>query len=124
MEQRSDTTCCQLDELPKRKERCPIRLSFAYPTGASNYSLRAEVYVDDGEAVYPALEKQRPSIERICDLKLQWESLENARASRVAVYLDRADPADRDSWPRYRDWAIKTLGELRHAFSAPINDLP
>ena len=98
---------------PSGKSGVRYGLSFAYPTGASNYSLRAEVYVDDGEAVYPELEKQRPSIERICDLKLQWESLENARASRVAVYLDRADPADRDSWPRYRDWAIKTLGELR-----------
>ena len=29
-------------------------LSFAYPTGASNYSLRAQVYVDDGESVFPA----------------------------------------------------------------------
>lgn len=46
------------------------------------------------------------------------------RASRVAVYLDPADPADRDSWPRYRDWAIKTLGELRHTFSAAIKNLP
>ncbi|MDE0603264.1 MAG: DUF4268 domain-containing protein [bacterium] len=109
---------------PSGKSGVRYGLSFAYPTGASNYSLRAEVYVDDGEAVYPALEKQRPSVERICDLELQWESLENARASRVAVYLDPADPADRDSWPRYRDWAIKTLGELRRAFSAPINGLP
>ena len=99
-------------------------LSFAYPAGATNYSLRAEVYIKDGEAVYQQFADQRAEIESACDLSLQWEPLEGSRASRVAVYLDPADPADRDSWPRYRDWAIKTLGELRRAFSATINGLP
>ena len=70
-------------------------LSFAYPTGASNYSLRAEVYLWDGEPAYEALEAQRAEIEAACDLELQWEPLENARASRVATYLDPVDPADR-----------------------------
>ncbi len=98
-------------------------LSFAYPTGASNYSLRAEVYIDDGESVYPALAAQRSAIEGTCDLELKWEPLENARASRVAIYLDPADPADRASWPTYRTWAVETLGKLRQAFSVPINEL-
>ena len=98
-------------------------LSFAYPTGASNYSLRADVYIDDGESVYPTLVAQRSAIEDSGDLELNWEPLENARASRVAVYLDPADPADRASWPTYRAWAVETLGKLRQAFSAPINEL-
>ena len=99
-------------------------LSFAYPTGASNYSLRAEVYVDDGESVFPALAAQRSAIEGACGLALQWEPIENARASRVAVYIDPADPTDRASWPAYRAWAVETLGELRRAFSTPIKNLP
>ncbi len=99
-------------------------LSFAFPAGASNYSLRAEVYIDDGESVYPALATQRSIIEGACDLALQWEPIEDARASRVAVYLDPADPADRAKWPEYRNWAVETLGELRRAFSDPIKNLP
>ena len=99
-------------------------LSFAYPTGASNYSLRAQVYVDDGESVFPALAAQRSAIEGACGLALQWEPIENARASRVAVYLDPVDPEDRTSWPEYRAWAVETLGKLRQAFSEPIKDLP
>jgi len=87
-------------------------------------SLRAEVYVDDGESTYPLLEAQRLRIEGECSRELQWEPLEDARASRVAVYLDPADPADRAKWPEYRGWAVKTLGELRRAFSGPIKDLP
>ena len=99
-------------------------LSFSYPTGATNYSLRAEVYVDDGESVFPLLEAQSDALDDVCTLELQWEPLENARASRVAAYLDPVDPADRESWPRYRVWAIETLGELRRAFAEPIRNLP
>ena len=99
-------------------------LSFAYPVGASNYSLRAEVYIDDGESVYPLLEAQRSTIEDSCGLALQWEPSENTQFSRVAVYLDPADPADRHSWPAYRAWAVETLGELRRIFAEPIGDLP
>ena len=83
-----------------------------------------EVHVLDGEPAYEALQAQRAEIEAACDLELQWEPLENARASRVATYLDPVDPADRPSWPEYRAWAIETLGDLRRAFSDPIRNLP
>ena len=99
-------------------------LSFAYPTGASSYSLRAEVYFDDGTSLYPAFETQRAEIDVACGLELQWEPLENAQASRVAAYLDPVDPEDRKSWPEYRAWAIDTLGELRRVFAEPIRNLP
>lgn len=99
-------------------------LCFPYRTGASNQSLRAEVIMDYGESVYPALESQRSAIEEACGLELQWERSEDTRSSRVAVYLDPADPADRDSWPEYRAWAVETLGELRRIFAAPIKALP
>lgn len=99
-------------------------LTFALPTGASNYSLSAHVYIDDGESLYPALEAQRPAIEAACGLALDWEPNETAKSSYVATYLDPADPRDRANWPDYRAWAIETLGELREAFAVPIKNLP
>lgn len=110
---------------PSGRSDVRYALSFSYPTGASNYSLSAHVYMDDGESVYPALEAQRSTIEEACGLELQWKPpSKNTRSSRIAAYLDPADPADRDSWPTYRAWAVKTLGELRRIFAAPINALP
>lgn len=100
------------------------RIGFAWPTGATNYSLRASVYIADGDSVLPLLEASRAEIEASCDLELRWESIENARASRVAAYLDPVYPADRESWPQYRAWAIETLGELRRVFAEPIKNLP
>ncbi|MCY3850209.1 MAG: DUF4268 domain-containing protein [Acidimicrobiaceae bacterium] len=99
-------------------------LSFSKPTGASNYSLSAHVYIDDGESVYPQLEAQRLAIEAACGSALEWDPNEAARSSYVATYLDPADPADRDNWPGYRAWAIDKLGELRQAFADPIQALP
>ena len=71
----------------------------------------------------PLLEISRAEIEASCDLELRWEPIENARASRIAVYLDPVDPADRESWPQYRAWAIEALGELRRVFAEPIRNL-
>ena len=109
---------------PSGKGGVRYGLNFAYPAGASNYSLSAYVYMDDGDSVYPALETQRSEIEATCGLALQWDPGENKQSSRIDVYLDPADPADRARWPQYRAWAIETLGELRQAFAPPIRNLP
>lgn len=98
-------------------------MNFSYPAGATNYRLRAEVYLPDGSSHYPQLLEQREAIEASCDLELYWEELEGAYASRIAAYLDPADPSDSDSWPRYRQWGIETLGKLRIAFDTPIKNL-
>ena len=109
---------------PSGKSGVRYGLSFAYPTGATNYSLSAHVYLDDGKSTYPALESQRSVIETACSLPLRWDPSENTQSSRIEVCLDPADPTDRDRWPEYRSWAIQTLGKLRQAFAAPIRNLP
>ena len=99
-------------------------LSFAYPTSATNYSLRAEVYLGTGESSFPVLLERKEELEAECDYPLVWEELENARSSRIAIYLDPADPAVREEWPNYRDWGIAALGELRRVFAEAIGELP
>ena len=75
--------------------------------------IRAELYMDDGEAALPLLAEHRESIEQAITEPIEWEPLANSKASRIAVYLDPADPADRDRWPGYRKWALDALGQLR-----------
>lgn len=108
---------------PAGRSGVSYSLAFAYPAGASNYSLKAEVHINDGESVYPELEAQRAEIEGACSLPLDWQPMEHAKASRIAVHLDPADPADRARWQEYRSWSIETLGELRRVFSTPIKEL-
>lgn len=109
--------------LPSGRSGVHYGIGFAWPTGATGYSLRAEVFLRDGEAAYRVLESQRAALDDACALKLQWEPIENARASRIAAYLDPVDPADREIWPKYRAWALEALGELRRVFAEPIRNL-
>ena len=109
---------------PSGRSGAKYVLSFSSPPGSSDYSLRAEVYLEDGATAYPLFEAHRAQIQAASEHELSWEPLEASRASRIATYLHPADPADRDSWPLYRDWAVDTLGHLRNLFSERIKNLP
>ncbi len=109
---------------PSGRSGIQYALAFAKPAGATSYSLKAEVNIDDGESLYPELETKRPEIDLDCTQDLRWERLEGKRRSRIATYLNPVDPDDRDSWSEYREWAIEALGELRRVFTEPIRGLP
>jgi len=49
-----------------------------------------------------------------------WEPLDDSKASRIAVYLENADPSDQAAWPSYRAWAIESLGRFRTALQPII----
>lgn len=110
--------------LPSGRSDVRYGLFFSNPTGALNYRLVAEVLVPNGEMLFPQLLEMREAIEGSCDLDLVWDPIEGKQASRVAVYLDPADPAQRHRWPEYSQWAVDTLGKLRDAFTEPIKSLP
>ena len=95
--------------------------AYALSFSQRKLNLSAQVWLTKRE--FLALKDQRSAIEDTCDLELQWEPRENNRSSCVAVYLDPFDPADRDKWPTCREWAIKTLGELRRVFDEPTRAL-
>lgn len=90
--------------------------------------LRAELYIDpvDGDAsvILDRLQRHRVDIEGAFGGQLSWEPLEHRRASRIAAYSpDRASVLDRQAWPEYRGWAVKTIGDLRQAIGPYIKTL-
>lgn len=99
--------------LPTGRSGVRYGVSFSWPTGATGYSLRVELYMDDGTTWWPVLTAHRPQIDAALGPDLVWEPLEDSKASRIAVYLTGVNPADRDSWPSYRNWAIDKLGRFR-----------
>ena len=67
-------------------------LAFSWPTGATEYSLRADLSLRDNESAYRTLEAQRADLDNDCTLELHWEPRENAKTSRIAVYLEPVNP--------------------------------
>jgi hypothetical protein len=98
--------------------------SWSWPTGASGYRLRAEIYMDDGDTYWPYFVQSRSQIDATQTVPIHWEELEGSRASRIALYLDGVDPDDRDSWSDYRAWTISALETLREIFQPIVSLIP
>lgn len=99
-------------------------VAFSWPAGAPGYRLRVELYVHEGEKWWPHLEAHRHEIDTALGPGVSWEPLEDAKASRIALYFGDVDPDDRDAWPTYRAWAIEKLGELRKVLQPIITAAP
>lgn len=110
--------------LPTGRSGIRYGVSFSWPTGATGYRLRVELYMDDGTAWWPGLEAHRTEIDDALGTGLSWEPLENSKASRIAVYLEDVDPDDRTAWPTYRDWSIRMLGRFRTVFQPLLGPTP
>ncbi len=100
------------------------QVGFAWPTGTETYQFRVGLYMDDGGEWFPRFRAHADEIEKPLgpDLArlLQWEEIPEARASRVALYLDPVDPKDHDSWQAYRNFALDGLAGLSEAFRPVI----
>lgn len=109
--------------LPTGRSGIRYGVSFSWPTGATGYRLRVELYMDDGDAHLHHFVDRRDQIEDILGPGLSWEPLEGSKASRIAVYLESVDPDERSAWPSYRTWAIESLGRFRDVFQPILKTL-
>jgi len=98
--------------LPAGRSGVRYAVAFSQPTGVE-YRLRVELCMDEGATWWPLIEQRRDEIDAALGPELVWERLDDSRRSRIAVYLDDADPDARSSWPEYRTWAIERLGQFR-----------
>jgi hypothetical protein len=56
---------------------------------------------------WPYLEARREEIDSALGPDVSWEPLEDAKASRIALYFGDVDPDNRQDWPTYRAWPSK-----------------
>ncbi len=87
--------------------------------------IRAELFItgDRAKTFFALLKNQKAEIERELGYPLEWEELPEARACRIASYLNDVDPADEADWPRQHEWLAKRLNELHRIFSQRVKAL-
>lgn len=90
-----------------------------------NKCVRAELYLETehAKAFFYLLQKQQDDIEAELGFSLQWEELPDGQDSRIAVYLEDADPDDRKDWPHQHEWLAEKLGELHRVFAGRVKEL-
>lgn len=100
---------------------------------AFNYSIRmgdaeVELYIDRGDAdqnkrIFDQLLARKEQIKAEFGGALDWQRLDNRRASRIRHVLSSGGLADRDRWPEIQDAMINAMVRLEKALKPEIRRL-
>ena len=88
---------------------------------ASGNRIRTEVYIDSGDAdenksYFDSLLSQREVIEAEFGHPLEWERLDDKRASRVAIYREGSINCSSDELQEVHTWAVNNLLQMKKVF--------
>ena len=84
---------------------------------------RVELYLDRSQAenkwIFDRLERKRQEIEGRFGAELQWQRLNDRKASRIC-YSHPYDGFNEENWPAIIEWLCKHITKLEEAFSEPL----
>ena len=88
---------------------------------------RVELYLSRTQAVenkwfFDQLDRERQEIEGRFGAKLQWQRLDDKKASRIC-YQHSFDGYNDDNWPEMIEWLCEHIVKLEEAFSEPLGRL-
>ncbi len=97
------------------------KLTFLGCSFARGEKFRVELYIDTGSQehnsqIFDRLYKDREEIESLVGIPLNWENLENRRASRIAVYHEGSITDNSDDLGRLHNWAVEYLNKFYEVF--------
>jgi len=95
------------------------------PAFAQGKRVRVEVYIDLGDAdinkaLFDELLKDKDAIEADCQTKLDWDRLDEKRASRISVSKSGVIEASEDELREIHAWMIDNLLKFKKAFSSRV----
>ena len=79
----------------------------------------AEIWIGDSQNIYNKLFENKDLFETTMGIDVQWNELENKKASRVRCMYP-CDPDDNNSHDEYYQWLIDTSEKLQKAFKKII----
>lgn len=93
-----------------------------YYTSFTRRGLSSELVFESPDAEvntarFEALSAHRPALEEAYGASLDWQSLPNRKATRVAEYLPDADVAKAGEWETYLRWLLDRQTRLRDALA-------
>jgi len=91
--------------------------------------VRTEVYIDRGDAetnkkLFDKLAEDRERIEADLDARLDWERLDDRKASRIALYRPGSIESDDATLLEIRSWAIENLLKFKKVFGPLLKEHP
>jgi aminopeptidase N len=95
---------------------------------AMGQKVRVELYIDQGDAdqnkrLFDKLKESTDVIEKEMGAKLEWERLDDKRASRIAIYRPGSIDSDPEELESIRAWQIEYLLRFKKIFVPLLKNL-
>lgn len=95
--------------------------------GREQRQIRVELYIQlprqEPKIAFRALQSDKQQIEHELGYPLSWEELPNRQATRIAIYKENVDAADRTSWPEQHRWMLDRMLDFRRVFTHRVREL-
>ena len=106
-------------------QRVKYNASFSVTGGAK---ARVEVYIDNtdrdwNKRLFDKLSSQMTAIERELGESLEWERLDNRRASRISAVRPGSIDDDQETLEKIQDWMVDCLLKFKKVFTPCLNEL-
>ena len=118
--------------LSTRKPRAQHYHTFKLGNGKSHLSgllnkrekyVAAEVYIPKDQALYEALKQNKSEIEKEFGEPLDWQDLDDSKASRIKIFKYNFNIENQDQWESNSDWLIDRVEKLYKVFSPRIKQI-
>ncbi|MDO5849070.1 MAG: DUF4268 domain-containing protein [Methanobrevibacter sp.] len=113
-----------------RKPRAQHWYDFAIGSSLAHISLtvntqksevRVQLWIDDSKDLFDYLEEQKEEIENELDVNLEWNRLDNSKASHISI-VKNIDIKKEYNWNEAINWQTKTANKFYNAFSNRIKE--
>ena len=106
-----------------------LRYSAAFCRSEGSYRLRAEAYIDTGDAgttkaAFDDLYRRKEQMEKAVGEDLEWDRIDDKRGARISIYFPHEiRVSDEERWPEARSWLVEAMGRMRDAFNPALREL-
>jgi hypothetical protein len=75
------------------------------------------------KSYFKVLEQSKADIEVAVGCVLNWKELPQYKESRIEIFREQADPANRKDWPAQQRWLVDTLESFHRTFGPRIRNM-
>ena len=80
------------------------------------HKIRVSLWINDNKEIFDALFQRKDEIEETLGISLEWNRLDNKKASYICTYIKGLDFKKQDNYPHLMDQIIALVLKMRKVF--------
>lgn len=80
------------------------------------HKIRVSLWISDNKDIYDALVLKKDEIEQLLGFELEWNRLDNKKASYICTYIKGLDFKQQENYPQLMEQIIELVLKMKHVF--------